>query len=110
MEERATRIARNEVLFRELNERLNELQETFDVFSERADFVCECGDVSCAEQITMSFGEYEQLRADPTLFAVKPGHEIGDVESVVEKRKGYDVVRKTAGEPAKLARAEDPRS
>jgi hypothetical protein len=110
MDERATRIGRNEVLFREINERLSELQESFDVFSERGDFVCECGDVSCSEQITMSLGEYEQLRTDPELFGVKPGHEIPDVESVVEKRPGYDVVRKTKGAPAALARAEDPRS
>jgi hypothetical protein len=110
MDERGTRIGRNEVLFRELNERLNDLQESFEVFAERGDFVCECGDVSCAEQITMSLGEYEQLRADPTLFAIKPGHEIPDVESIVERREGYDIVRKSEGEPAKLARAEDPRS
>jgi hypothetical protein len=110
MDDRATRIGRNEVLFREINERLSELQESFDVFSERGDFVCECGDVSCSEQITMSLGEYEQLRADPELFGVKPGHEIPDVENVVERRPGYDVVRKSEGGPAELARAEDPRS
>jgi hypothetical protein len=109
-DERRLRIGRNEVLFREINERLNELQESFDVFSERADFVCECGDVSCAEQITMSLHEYEQVRADPELFAIKPDHEIDDVEQVVAKRDGYDIVRKDEGAPAALARAEDPRS
>jgi hypothetical protein len=110
MDERKTRIGRNEVLFREINERLNDLQASFDVFSERGDFVCECGDVSCSEQITMSLGEYEQLREDPELFAVKPGHEIAEVETVVEKRVGYNVVRKSEGGPAEVARAEDPRS
>lgn len=108
--ERDARVGRNEVLFREINERLEALQEAFDSLAERADFVCECGDVSCDEQITMSLAEYERLRSDPTWFAVKPGHEANDVEDVVEKLAGYDIVRKHEGIPADIARAEDPRS
>ena len=109
-EEREARIGRNEALFREINERLNALQETFDSFTERADFVCECGDVTCGEQITMSLADYERVRSNPTWFAIKPGHEETDVEDVVEKQKGYDIVRKHEGTPADIARAEDPRS
>jgi hypothetical protein len=110
MDPRKNRIGRNEVLFREINDRLNSLQEPFNALEERADFVCECGDKSCTEQISMSLSEYEQLRSDPTLFAVKPGHETPNVEEIVERRTGYDVVRKREGGPAELARAEDPRS
>jgi hypothetical protein len=109
-EERDARIGRNEALFREINERLNALQESFDSFTEQADFVCECGDVTCGEQITMSLGDYERLRSNATWFAVKPDHEESDVEDVVEKRRGYDIVRKHEGTPANVARAEDPRS
>jgi hypothetical protein len=109
-EEREARIGRNEALFREINERLESLQESFDSLSEQADFVCECGDVTCGEQITMSLSDYERLRSDPTLFAIKPGHELNDVEDVVERRSGYDIVRKHEGTPADVARAEDPRS
>jgi len=109
-EEREARIGRNEALFREINERLNALQETFDSFTEQADFVCECGDVTCGEQITMSLADYERVRSNPTWFAIKPGHEENDVEDVVEKQTGYDIVRKHEGTPADIARAEDPRS
>jgi hypothetical protein len=109
-EERDARIGRNEALFREINERLNALQETFDSLTEQADFVCECGDVTCGEQITMSLDDYARLRSNPTWFAIKPGHEEHDVEDVVEKRRGYDIVRKHEGIPADIARAEDPRS
>jgi hypothetical protein len=109
-QERDARIGRNEVLFREINERLEGLQEAFDSLAERADFVCECGDVACSEQITMPLAEYERLRSNPTWFAVKPGHEAPDVEDVVEKRQGYDVVRKHDGAAAEIAREEDPRS
>jgi hypothetical protein len=109
-EERDARIGRNEALFREINERLNALQESFDSFTERADFVCECGDVTCGEQITMPLSDYERLRSNATWFAIKPGHEENGVEDVVEKRRGYDIVRKHEGAPADIARAEDPRS
>ena len=109
MDDRQERVGRNEVLFREINERLEELQQRFDVLTEAGDFVCECGKLGCTETITMSLAEYRDLRGEPTHFAVKPGHEIPDVEDVVDRRRGYDVVRKHEGAPAELARAEDPR-
>ena len=109
-QEREVRIGRNEALFREINERLESLQQSFDALTEQADFVCECGDVTCGEQITMSLRDYERLRSHPTWFAIKPGHELKDVEDVVESRPGYDIVSKHEGAPADIARAEDPRS
>ena len=54
--------------------------------------------------------EYEEVRANPAHFAVSPGHEAPDVETVVAKRSGYDVVRKNEGVPAEIARQTDPRS
>ena len=66
--------------------------------------ICECGDASCTQQITMTTGEYAALRQDPTLFAMYPGHEIPDVDRIVEQRDGYDVIRKHEGEAARVAR------
>ena len=109
-EEREARIGRNEALFREINERMEALQQAFDSATEQADFVCECGDVTCGDQITMPLADYERLRSHPTWFAIKPGHQLEDVEDVVEKRRGYDIVSKHEGVPADIARAEDPRS
>jgi hypothetical protein len=110
MTQRQERLGRNETLFREVNERLEKLQAPFDVFAERAEFVCECGNRDCTKQITMSLKEYEDLRSDPTYFAVVPGHEVPDVEDIVARREGYDVVRKREGPPADVAIEEDPRS
>jgi hypothetical protein len=107
---RQERLGRNETLFREINERLERLQKPFDVFTERAEFVCECGNEDCTELITMSLKEYEEVRAVPTHFVLVPGHELQNVEDVVERRKGYDVVRKREATPAQVAREEDPRS
>ena len=110
MQPREERIARNEVLFREINERLKEMQETFNVLTDRSEFVCECGNVECTERIEMSLPEYEHLRGDPTTFAVVPGHQAEDVEDVVETTPAHLIVRKRGGEAARIVRLEDPRT
>jgi hypothetical protein len=86
------------------------MQETFDVLTDRAEFVCECGDADCTQQVTMTLADYEGLRRDPRTFAVVPSHEALDVETIVENRDRYLVVRKRSGEPSILAQLADPRS
>jgi hypothetical protein len=110
MGERERRIAENEVLFRSVNERIEGMNEAFGTVTDTFSIVCECGDAACTEQIEIGRSDYERVRADPTLFVVKPGHEIGRVEDVLETRDEYDVVRKREAEPAELAREHDPRS
>ncbi|MDX6401240.1 MAG: hypothetical protein QOF27_1846 [Gaiellaceae bacterium] len=110
MSARDTQIGLNEAVFREVNERIEGLAETFELKSGPLDLVCECGDASCIQRITMSHAEYEELRSDSHQFAVHPGHEIPEVERVVEKRKGYDVVAKESGAPEQVAEQTDPRS
>jgi hypothetical protein len=78
--------------------------------SDEAQFVCECGNDSCTEPIVVSLAEYERVRADGALFFVRPGHEIPDVESVVEERDAYSVVRKDPGDASELAEQTHPRS
>ena len=110
MEERERRIGMNEALFREVNERLQELAEGFARTPEKLDLICECGNASCASRIEMDREEYEQVRSDSTTFAIAKGHAIPDVEEIVERRKAYDVVRKTGGEAEKVAEKTDPRT
>lgn len=110
MESHEERIARNEALFRQVNERLEELGRAFSFVAETADFVCECGDIACAAPIRMTLADYERIRANPTWFAVIPGHDLLDVEEVVERHDGWSVVAKRAGAAAAVARAADPRS
>jgi len=109
-DERGRRVGLNEAVFREVNERIEDLAETFQVGEQPINFICECADPGCAQQISMPRSEYERVRADPTHFAVYPGHEIPDVEQVLEKHDGYDVVRKREGEPAEVARETDQRT
>jgi hypothetical protein len=107
---REERIGMNEAVFRDVNERIQDVASTFNLTSEPLDLICECGDAACVERITLSREEYEQIRADSHLFAVATGHVAPDVEEVVESRAGYEIVRKFKGAPAKIAQQTDPRS
>jgi hypothetical protein len=106
MTSREDRIAKNEVIFREVNERVREV-----VPSENGgiDFLCECGDENCVEQIALTTQEYERVRDDPVQFFVKPGHEIEDVEEVIEENDRFLLVKKHV-EEQEIARRADPRA
>ncbi len=107
MDKRGERIGRNEAFFREVNERIERVTETLQV--ETLTILCECGDPSCLEQIEVSLPDYERVRADPTLFFIRAGHEDFDVEDVVEEHEDYHVVRKKDGSAAAEAQRLDPR-
>ena len=107
--ERARRVGENEALFRTVNEQVRDLNQTFLVEGTLR-IVCECGEQSCIDQIELMPGEYEAVRSESALFAVKPGHEVEDVETVVERKDGYWVVRKAPGAPQRIARETDPRN
>ena len=108
MIERSDRLARNEAMFRSVNERVEEVVQPGA--EEAIDFLCECGDSGCAEKMTLTRQEYEQVRADGAQFAVHPGHEIREIEEVVLRRaKRFFVVRKHPHE-AEIAEETDPRS
>jgi len=102
---REERLGKNEAVFREVNERIREVTSP----PAEAEFLCECAEVSCTEAVGMTLSEYEAVRKDPRHFLVLPGHQIDDVEDVVERHDGFTIVRKKAG-AAEVAVATDPRS
>ena len=103
MTDRATRIGLNEALFREVNERVRELDED-DGRNGFLTIVCECGAEECTAELEIERSAYGQLREDPALFAIARGHEAPDVEDVVEQNDQYDVVRKRPGRPEQIAK------
>ncbi|MDQ3741651.1 MAG: hypothetical protein M3320_07390 [Actinomycetota bacterium] len=108
MDARARRIADNESRFRAINERLRTDLTVLPDDQEPVDFVCECGQVDCAEPVRLTLAEYEAVRASSLDFAVAPGHQIGDVEDVVDFNERYARVRKHP-ESAEVVRESDPR-
>jgi hypothetical protein len=103
-------VVENEILFRDVNERLKGVSEGFGDVLPEFEIVCECGEAVCTERISMTLDEYERLRVDAKQFAVRPGHESLDIETIVADHGGYLVVRKDAGRAAEVARESDPRS
>jgi hypothetical protein len=110
MDERERRIGENEALYRSINERIEDLNAAFGTVTETMTVICECGQLECTEQIPLDLPTYERVRAEPALFVVIPGHEIEDVESIVEPHEAFNIIRKDPGGPAELARETDPRS
>jgi hypothetical protein len=96
LDERKKRIALNETVFREVNEQIERLsREVLQTDrDETMSIVCECGEIACVERLSVPVGEYERIRVNPLLFFVIAGHEIPDVEDVVEQTDAYLVVRK----------------
>jgi hypothetical protein len=99
-------VGRRQAMFREVNERIEELCAHWD---DRAiSILCECGSSGCGEHIELTQAEYERLRLYPTHFAVVPGHEIVAFERVVQENWRYVTVEKF-GESAAAAIKLDPR-
>ena len=84
----------NEALFRDVNERIREISDTFGTQAATYDFLCECSDPSCSERVVLTRAEYENVRSDSTRFVVAKGHALPEIESVVERAKDHVVVEK----------------
>jgi hypothetical protein len=90
--------------------RVNEAIERGSGYSEMAVFVCECGYVDCSTTIALPIDDYEAVRTDFDRFLLTPGHEIAEVDTVVERNPSYLVVVKLGPEAKARSRATDPRS
>ena len=102
MSSQSERVGANEALFREVNERIDQLHDELGGAS-AFEIVCECGDASCIDRFNIKSDDYEELRRDVHRFAVVPGHQKPEVEQVVAERKGYVVVLKTDPDAARAA-------
>jgi hypothetical protein len=105
---RDSRLAQNEITFRELNERHAHADQGLPA-PEQIALICECSDRACTRVLTMPFGEYEWLRQNPWRFVVLPGHEAPAVENVAERFDGYVIVEKHPETHTQVESA-DPRS
>lgn len=105
---KAHKIAENEIIARDVNERIKKIHAGAADDEAQVHFVCECGNRDCSEQINLSAAEYEAVRAHPVRFITKPNHDMPGAEIVVAEHPGWIVVEKQ-GEPASVAREHDPR-
>jgi len=102
MTEREERAAKNEDLFRRLNERLHALAEharegsTVTAAPALERFVCECASTDCSRVVELTADEYSDVRALGTRFLVFPANEHIrlDLEDVVARTDRYWIVQK----------------
>jgi hypothetical protein len=86
---RESRYARNQELFREVNNRIAELATKWG--DQPLGIVCECANTGCSEMIQVPVEEYRRVRQSPEWFLIIPGH-IVEAEQVIEQHDGYTIV------------------
>lgn len=110
MEDRQkAQLSRNESIFREVNEAINDLATEFDAEEPTYEYLCECADAGCTERIALTFAEYEHIRANGKRFVLAPGHVRSDLEHVVEREPEHVLVEKD-GVAGTVAARLDPRA
>jgi hypothetical protein len=108
-EAQVRRRARNEALFRSLNEKIKGIETGNGAdATDRIDFVCECSSIECMKVVSLSRAEYEAVREGGSTFIVAPGHEEPEIEDVIVSHSGFSVVEKR-GEAAAVAEETNPR-
>ena len=100
--------AKNEELFRNVNERIETLSETIARDDPMMEYLCECDSPDCYEKLRATRAEYESVRAESTHFIVLPGHEDPRIERVVLANERFVIVEKQ-GEAGRDAEETDPR-
>jgi hypothetical protein len=108
-QDHALRAAKNQSLFREINERVEGVN--LNAVPESGEWICECADDTCVERIPMSVREYELIRGHGAWFFVAPEvrHVWPDVERIVERNERYWVVEKL-GAAGRMVSNADPRA
>jgi hypothetical protein len=93
MSPREKRKLQNEALFREVNERIAELEDRLIFPGDLLPLICECANTGCATMIEVEPATFQAVRANPMHFLVAPGHEQPE-ETVVTRGETYLVVEK----------------
>ena len=97
---RARRMRQNEELMEELNRRMERMLEEIREDEEETDadapiaFLCECSHVDCRERVHLEPSVFDRIHKDPDVFILVPGHEIPDVERIVDQMGDFLIVRK----------------
>ena len=89
MSPRESRYARNQELFREVNDRIAELATKWG--SQPMGIVCECANTGCAQMIQIPVEDYRRVRQSSGWFVIIPGHIIED-EQLIERHASYDII------------------
>jgi len=89
------RLQENEVIFKQVNKDVEEFLHDIGVQNQVAvPFYCECSDLGCRMRLELTPAEYEKIHKNKRRFIVVNGHEVPQIENVVERNENYSVVEK----------------
>ena len=102
----------NEMIFRRINEKVGSDLDALDA-SYLAEghpdlvhddlillnFKCECSNENCQARIPLQLSKYRELHVNRNDFIVKVDHQLDDIEKVIRKENGYNVVKKKHSTP-----------
>lgn len=100
--------ARTQALFREVNEKIQQLPEGLGADGHDR-LICECGNSACTQPIELTRAEFGRVRAYANRSIVALNHENPETESVVEQNERFAVVTTYAGASSRACET-DPRS
>jgi hypothetical protein len=106
---RTMALAKNEELFRKVNERIESLSQVVAPRDQTMEYLCECDRAHCYERIKASREEYKSVRAVATHFIVLAGHEDRRIERVAFSNERFLTIEKQ-GAAALDAVETDPRN
>jgi hypothetical protein len=94
----AERIAENEVVLREVNERIAEKTSDLEirglaVGDETSEYLCSCGRPDCDDLLRLTLTEFAEAHARDDQFVVADGHDNPEIEEIVAELDGYAIVR-----------------
>ena len=102
----------NEMIFRRINEKVGSDLDLLDKMHTEdgnthllhddlilLQFKCECSDENCAVRIPLKLSTYREIHQDRNAFIVKVDHQVDDIEKVIKKEDGYNVVQKKNSTP-----------
>ena len=101
--------AKNEELFRSVNEQIEAVSQAVPPDDATMEFLCECANEDWHERLDVTRAEYESVRAVGTHFIVMDGHQDDDIEHITFSNDRFLVVEKE-GVAATDAEESDPRS
>ena len=107
-DEREIRAARNQTMFRAVNEKARQLNDALGEITGSYTIACECANADCVDGVEITPEDYERVRSRPNSFVVLTHHVVPEVERVIDQVDGYAVVEKL-GAGAEIAEITDPR-
>lgn len=72
-------------------------------------YFCECADPTCTQKVRLRGSDYERVRSDSTHFFLLPGHQVPDVETVLESHPDWVLIEKDERDAHDVAKETDPR-